>query len=65
VGSLLSLVTVFSAVQKLFSLVQSHFFILSLDAEPFEFYLGSHSLCLYVPVHFLLLPAVVSKFKAL
>jgi hypothetical protein len=37
---LLSLVIVSFAGQKIFSLMQSHLFIVSLDAEPFEFYLG-------------------------
>jgi hypothetical protein len=64
VGSLFSLVTISFAVQKLFSLMQSHLFIFFLLAEPLEFYLGSHSLCLYVPVYILLLPVIVSNFRA-
>jgi hypothetical protein len=36
--------------------------LLLLDAEPFQFYLGSCSLYLYVPVYFILLPRVISKF---
>jgi hypothetical protein len=35
------------------------------DAEPFEFSLGSHSLYLSVPVHFLLLLRVVSGVQTL
>jgi hypothetical protein len=34
-----------------------------LDVELLVFYLGSLSLCLYIPVYFLLLPGVVSKFQ--
>jgi hypothetical protein len=36
-----------------------------LDTEPFDIDLGSISLYLSVPVYFLLLPEVVSKFQAL
>jgi hypothetical protein len=64
-GCLLNLVTVSFAVQKLFSLMQSHCSFFLLDAEPFEFYLGNYSLYLYVPLYFLLLLRVVSKFQAL
>jgi hypothetical protein len=50
VGSLLSLETASFAVQKLFSLMQYNLFLLDkfflLDIEPFEFYLGNHSLYL-------------------
>jgi hypothetical protein len=42
-----SLVTVSFAVQKVFSLMQSHFSLFLLDAEPFEFCLESHS-CNYL-----------------
>jgi hypothetical protein len=59
--SLLSLVTVSFAVQKLSSLMQSHLLIF-LDVVPCEFCLQSHSFCLSVPVYFLLLSIVVSKF---
>jgi hypothetical protein len=65
VGCLLSLVTISFAVQKLFGLMQSHFFILSLRCWAFEFCLGSCPLYLGVPVYFLLLPGVISKFQAL
>jgi hypothetical protein len=64
VGCLLSLVNIYFAVPKPFSLLQSRLFILSLDAEHFEFYLGSCSLYLNVPVYFLL-PKVVLKFCTL
>jgi hypothetical protein len=36
-----------------------------LDAKPFEFWLGSCSLYLSVPVYFLLLPEAVSKLQPL
>jgi hypothetical protein len=36
-----------------------------LDADPFEFYLGSLSLYLSAPVYFLPIPGVVSKFHTL
>jgi hypothetical protein len=54
--------TVSFAVQ-LFSLFIVSLFLL--DAEPLEAYLGTCSLCLYVPVYFLLLPVIVSKFQVL
>jgi hypothetical protein len=57
--------TVSFAVQKLFSLMQFHLFIVSLDTEPFEFCLGSCSLYLSIPVYFLLLLRVVLGFLAL
>jgi hypothetical protein len=57
--------TVSFAVQKLFSLMQSRLFIVSLNAEPFEFSLGSNSPYFSVPGYFLLLPEFVSKFQAL
>jgi hypothetical protein len=46
-------------MQKLFSLIHSHLFILSLHAEFFEFYLGIHSLYLYVPGYFQLVPRIL------
>jgi hypothetical protein len=36
-----------------------------LVAEPFEFYLESHCLCLLVPVYSLLFPVLASKFQVL
>jgi hypothetical protein len=57
-------VTVSFAVQKLLSLMQSRLFIVFLDAESFEFYLGSHSLYLSVHSVVQLFPGVVSKFQA-
>jgi hypothetical protein len=36
-----------------------------LAAEPFEFYLGSHYLCLLIPVYSLLFPTLASKFPVL
>jgi hypothetical protein len=65
VASLLSLVTAFFAVQSFLVWFISICSFFLLDAEPFEFYWGSHSLYIYVPVYFLVLPGVVSKFQAL
>jgi hypothetical protein len=59
------LMAVSVAVQKLFSLMQSHFSFFLLDIEPFEYHSGSHSLCLSVLVYFLLITGIVSKLQVL
>jgi hypothetical protein len=33
-------------------------------AEPFEFYLGSHRLCLLIPVYSVLFPALALKYRS-
>jgi hypothetical protein len=62
---ILSLVSVSFAMQKLFTLMQSHCSFFLLDADPFEFWFRSSTLYLYVPVYFLVNPGVLSKFQAL
>jgi hypothetical protein len=36
-----------------------------LHVKPFEFYWGSHHLCLLIPVYSLLFPALTSEFQIL
>jgi hypothetical protein len=63
--AVLSLVTVSFAVQKLFSLMQSHLFIISLRCWAFWVLFGKLFPIPSVPVYFLLHLRVVSKFQAL
>jgi hypothetical protein len=62
-GCLLSRMTGVFGVQKLFSLMQSHFFFLSLRCWAFWVLLRKLFSVHYVPMYFLLFPGVVSTFQ--
>jgi hypothetical protein len=62
VGCLLSLVTVSFAVQKLFSLMQSHLFIVSFRCWAF-WVLFRKSFPISVPMYFLLLLELCQSFR--
>jgi hypothetical protein len=50
---------------ELFNFMLTHLSIILLVAEPFGFYLGSHCLCILIPVYTLLFSPLASKFQVL